>query len=157
VARLIPFDVSPLQRTLVKPFHRPGWVYEEKVDGWRIVAYKAGATYALSVGRASSTLPAFLISRRQSRRFQGRRSLDGEVAVFNDQVGRGSITLTILGWTGELWGPQRKAVASTRAYGAMKPRRAVTFGSGVGPSRSTGSRRSRPGAGSPRASSRSSA
>ena len=58
---------------------------------------------------------------------------------------------------GELLGPQRKAVASTRAYGAMKPRRTVTFGSGVGPSRSTGSRRSRPGAGSPRASSRSSA
>jgi ATP-dependent DNA ligase len=27
--------------TLVRePFHRPGWVFEEKVDGWRIVAYK---------------------------------------------------------------------------------------------------------------------
>jgi ATP-dependent DNA ligase len=23
-----------------EPFHRPGWVYEEKYDGWRIVAYK---------------------------------------------------------------------------------------------------------------------
>jgi ATP-dependent DNA ligase len=37
--------------TLVRePFHRrgcvyeePGWVYEEKVDGWRIIAYKTGA------------------------------------------------------------------------------------------------------------------
>jgi hypothetical protein len=29
--------------TLVRePFHRDGWVYEEKVDGWRILAYKAG-------------------------------------------------------------------------------------------------------------------
>jgi bifunctional non-homologous end joining protein LigD len=29
--------------TLVRePFHRPGLVYEEKVDGWRILAYKAG-------------------------------------------------------------------------------------------------------------------
>jgi ATP-dependent DNA ligase len=29
--------------TLVRePFHRDGWVYEEKVDGWRIVAYKDG-------------------------------------------------------------------------------------------------------------------
>jgi ATP-dependent DNA ligase len=26
-----------------EPFHRPGEVYEEKVDGWRIVAYKDGA------------------------------------------------------------------------------------------------------------------
>ena len=24
------------------PFHRDGWVYEEKADGWRIVAYKDG-------------------------------------------------------------------------------------------------------------------
>jgi hypothetical protein len=23
-----------------EPFHRDGWVYEEKVDGWRILAYK---------------------------------------------------------------------------------------------------------------------
>src|SRR5262245_8091411 len=27
--------------TLVRePFHRDGWVYEENVDGWRILAYK---------------------------------------------------------------------------------------------------------------------
>jgi hypothetical protein len=29
--------------TLVpKPFHRDGWVYEEKVDGYRMLAYKDG-------------------------------------------------------------------------------------------------------------------
>jgi hypothetical protein len=29
--------------TLVRErFHRDGWVYEEKVDGWRIIAYKDG-------------------------------------------------------------------------------------------------------------------
>ncbi len=33
--------VTPMQPTLVsKPFHRPGWVYEEKYDGWRMVALK---------------------------------------------------------------------------------------------------------------------
>jgi ATP-dependent DNA ligase len=26
-----------------EPFHRDGWIYEEKVDGWRILAYKAAA------------------------------------------------------------------------------------------------------------------
>jgi ATP-dependent DNA ligase len=26
-----------------EPFHRDGWVYEEKVDGWRILAHKDGA------------------------------------------------------------------------------------------------------------------
>jgi ATP-dependent DNA ligase len=26
---------------------RPGWIYEEKVDGWRILAYKDGARVRL--------------------------------------------------------------------------------------------------------------
>jgi hypothetical protein len=30
--------------TLVRePFHRPGWIYEEKYDGWRMLAFKDGA------------------------------------------------------------------------------------------------------------------
>jgi len=30
-----------MQPTLVRePFNRDGWVYEEKVDGWRTLAYK---------------------------------------------------------------------------------------------------------------------
>jgi bifunctional non-homologous end joining protein LigD len=34
--------------TLVrKPFHRDGWVYEEKVDGYRMLAYKDGAQVRL--------------------------------------------------------------------------------------------------------------
>ena len=29
--------------TLVREsFHRPGWIYEEKADGWRMLAYKDG-------------------------------------------------------------------------------------------------------------------
>jgi hypothetical protein len=28
-----PRSVLPMQPVLVKPFHRPGWVYEEKYDG----------------------------------------------------------------------------------------------------------------------------
>jgi hypothetical protein len=29
--------------TLVREsFHRPGWVYEEKIDRWRMLAYKDG-------------------------------------------------------------------------------------------------------------------
>jgi ATP-dependent DNA ligase len=29
------------------PFGRPGWVYEEKYDGWRAIAYKQGNGVAL--------------------------------------------------------------------------------------------------------------
>jgi hypothetical protein len=39
---------TPMGPTLVRePFHRAGWVYEEKVDGWRILAYKDGARVRL--------------------------------------------------------------------------------------------------------------
>src|SRR5437867_3485569 len=37
--------------TLVpQPFHRDGWVYEEKVDGWRILACKDGVNRLLHRG-----------------------------------------------------------------------------------------------------------
>jgi bifunctional non-homologous end joining protein LigD len=40
----IPFRVRPMLARLVpEPFHRAGWVYEEKYDGERILAYKEGA------------------------------------------------------------------------------------------------------------------
>ncbi len=38
---LVPPDYTPMAPTLVRePFRRDGWVFEEKVDGWRILAYK---------------------------------------------------------------------------------------------------------------------
>ena len=33
---------------LPKPFHRDGWVYEEKYDGWRMVAEKLGSQVTLT-------------------------------------------------------------------------------------------------------------
>lgn len=29
------------------PFHRPGWIFEEKVDGYRMVAHKVGGSVRL--------------------------------------------------------------------------------------------------------------
>jgi bifunctional non-homologous end joining protein LigD len=44
----IPFRVQPMLATLVpKPFDRAGWVYEEKYDGDRILAYKEGSRVRL--------------------------------------------------------------------------------------------------------------
>lgn len=44
----IPFRVQPMLATLVKePFQQPGWVYEEKYDGYRILAYKEGRRVTL--------------------------------------------------------------------------------------------------------------
>src|SRR5215813_8158130 len=74
--------------TLVRePFHREGWVYEEKVDGWRILAYKDGDRVRL-VSRNG---------RDHTRRFAGIAAavakltaralvLDGEVAIYDQQL-----------------------------------------------------------------------
>ena len=48
--------VVPMNPVLVhEPFHRPGWIYEEKVDGWRMLAYKDSQRVASS----SATAPTW--------------------------------------------------------------------------------------------------
>jgi bifunctional non-homologous end joining protein LigD len=43
VSARIPTRVRPMLASLVPvPFHGPGWVYEQKYDGIRIIAYKEG-------------------------------------------------------------------------------------------------------------------
>jgi bifunctional non-homologous end joining protein LigD len=74
--------------TLVhEPFHRDGWVYEEKVDGWRILAYKNNRRVRLLsrkgvdhtdrfpelAGAVGKLKPASLI-------------LDGEIAIFDKNL-----------------------------------------------------------------------
>ena len=73
--------------TLVKdPFHRPGWVYEEKYDGDRILAYKEGERIRLLSRNAKDHTIRFgqitaAISALPSRTLL----LDGEVLVFDHQ------------------------------------------------------------------------
>jgi len=44
--------------TLVRePFHREGWVFEEKYDGWRMIAYKDGERVRLVAKRPRSRGP----------------------------------------------------------------------------------------------------
>ncbi len=81
----IPFRVRPMLATLVgEPFDRPGWVYEEKYDGYRILAYKEGDRVKL-VSRngkdRTSTFPevAAAIERLPDRTLL----LDGEAVAFD--------------------------------------------------------------------------
>ncbi len=71
--------------TLVRePFNREGWIYEEKYDGYRIVAYKEGDKVQLfsrnSIDRTERFSPvAAAIQKLASRTLL----LDGEVVVFD--------------------------------------------------------------------------
>ena len=74
--------------TLVRPpFHRPGWIYEEKVDGWRMLVYKDGARVRLISRNAVDHTArfrelAFAIAKLRPDVLV----LDGAVAVFDEQL-----------------------------------------------------------------------
>jgi len=53
-----------------EPFHRDGWVYQENVDGWRILAYKDSARVRLVSRDGRDHTRRFATSRRRSRSCQ---------------------------------------------------------------------------------------
>ncbi len=81
----IPFRVLPMLATLVKaPFHRPGWVYEEKYDGDRILAYKEGDAVHLLSRDAKDRTENFPKIAATIRDLPFRTLLlDGEVVAFD--------------------------------------------------------------------------
>lgn len=69
---------------VARPFHHDGWVYEEKVDGYRMVAVRAREAVQLisRAGRDHTTRFAELATALTGLRAQT-VTLDGEVAVFD--------------------------------------------------------------------------
>ena len=72
---------------LPRPFHREGWVYEEKVDGWRMVATKAAGVVRLVSRNGRDHTHRFpelvkALDRLKAKTF----TLDGEVAVFDQSL-----------------------------------------------------------------------
>ena len=81
----IPFRARPMLATLVAaPFDKPGWVYEEKYDGDRILAYKEGQRVRMLSRNAIDRADRFP---RIADAIRNLRSatliLDGEVVVFD--------------------------------------------------------------------------
>jgi bifunctional non-homologous end joining protein LigD len=77
-----------MQPTLIStPFHRPGWVYEEKVDGYRIVAYKQRGSAQL-FSRQGKEFTQRFPELAKAITGLGAESviLDTEVAVFDQQL-----------------------------------------------------------------------
>jgi len=70
-----------------QPFHRVGWTYEEKYDGWRMIAYKNGRHVQLisRAGKDHSHRFADLAAAIRTLP-SARLILDGEVAIFDDKL-----------------------------------------------------------------------
>jgi bifunctional non-homologous end joining protein LigD len=81
----IPFRVQPMLATLVKePFQRAGWVYEEKYDGYRILAYKEGRRVTLLSRNAKDRTAHFnTVAEAVSALPYETVLLDGEVVAFD--------------------------------------------------------------------------
>ena len=84
----MPCPLVPIQQTLARPpFHRTGWVYEEKVDGWRILAYKEGDRVRLISRNAVDHTERF---RELAAAVAALKAptliLDGEVRVFDKNL-----------------------------------------------------------------------
>ena len=81
----IPFRVRPMLATLVhEPFHRPGWIYEEKYDGYRILAYKEGGRVRLVSRNAKDRTGTYGDVADAVRALPSRTLLlDGEVVAFD--------------------------------------------------------------------------
>jgi bifunctional non-homologous end joining protein LigD len=74
--------------TLIRePFHRPGWAFEEKVDGWRILAYKDGQRVRLLSRNGVDHTPRFADLAAAILKLSARTLvLDGEVAIYDEQL-----------------------------------------------------------------------
>jgi bifunctional non-homologous end joining protein LigD len=83
----IPFRVSPMLATLVpNPFHKPNWVYEEKYDGIRILAYKEGQEISLITRNDVNRTNDFpKIATAISGLKASTLLLDGEVVIFDER------------------------------------------------------------------------
>ncbi len=73
--------------TLVSdPFHKPGWVYEEKYDGYRILAYKEGAKVTLLSRNGNNRTETFASVAASIGKLRDRTVLlDGEVVAFDSK------------------------------------------------------------------------
>lgn len=81
----IPFRVQPMLATLVaEPFDKPGWVYEEKYDGDRVLAYKEGDRVRLLSRNGKDRTGRFPRIAAAVRSLKPvTLLLDGEVVVFD--------------------------------------------------------------------------
>jgi bifunctional non-homologous end joining protein LigD len=85
----VPLPTVPLAHpTLIpRPVHHEGWVYEEKVDGWRVAAYKDASGVRLITRQGNDLTRRFpeVAAAINALRFR-RLILDGEVAVYDNQL-----------------------------------------------------------------------
>jgi bifunctional non-homologous end joining protein LigD len=91
MAGRVPFRVHPMLATLVaETFDKPGWIHEEKYDGYRILAYKEGPSVNLISRNGKDRTNTFSVVADTVKKLSPETLLlDGEVVAFDKhQVSR---------------------------------------------------------------------
>ena len=85
---LVLSEYTPMAPTLVRePFHRDGWIYEEKVDGWRLLAYKDRERVRLvSRNGRDHTRRVAGVAAAVAKLSARSLVLDGEVAIYDEKL-----------------------------------------------------------------------
>jgi bifunctional non-homologous end joining protein LigD len=87
----VPFRIAPMLATLVDaPFNKPNWIYEEKYDGVRMLAYKEGTKVSLISRNAIDRTERYpKIAEALAKLKADTLALDGEIVIFDaDKVSR---------------------------------------------------------------------
>src|SRR4029450_6880391 len=85
--RKVPHYAPMIASQIKQPFHRDGWIYEEKIDGWRMLSYKDGRTVRLESRNGVDHTRRFPDLAAAVAALPGRSLvLDGEVAIFDRQL-----------------------------------------------------------------------
>ena len=81
----IPFRISPMLATLVdRPFSKEGWVFEEKYDGVRMLAYKEGQKVSLISRNGIDRSNRYPTIAAEIAKLNAKTLLlDGEIVVFD--------------------------------------------------------------------------
>jgi bifunctional non-homologous end joining protein LigD len=87
----VPFRIAPMLATLVDaPFNKPNWIFEEKYDGVRMLAYKEGSKVVLISRNAIDRTERYpKIAEAIGKLKPDTLALDGEIVIFDaDKVSR---------------------------------------------------------------------
>jgi bifunctional non-homologous end joining protein LigD len=83
-----PKPFSPMLLSEVKrPFSRPGWIYEEKYDGYRAVIYKQGGDVRIQSRNMKDLTAQFAgVAQAVAKLRSPALILDAEIAVFDERL-----------------------------------------------------------------------
>lgn len=84
----LPKPFSPmLLSELKRPFSKPGWVYEEKYDGYRAVIYKQGGSVRIQSRNMKDLTARFAgVAQAVAKLRSPALVLDAEIAVFDERL-----------------------------------------------------------------------